>query len=109
GVVAWPLVLLWAPLRHRGDADRGGRRRLPLRRSLVYRAELAARGDGLSAAHAGAVRRRARALRRALAVPVVHLSRPRDRGGGGGPAGGAAGCGGVGPPHKAPASRLRCV
>ena len=43
-----------------------------------------------AAAHAGALRGVACAVRRAAAVPVAHLHRPRHHGGGAGPAGAAA-------------------
>ncbi len=57
-------VLLRPAVHHRGAADPGVRRRLPLRRGALYRAELAHRRDGLPAAHAGAVRGGARDVRR---------------------------------------------
>src|SRR5262249_32526812 len=79
-------------------------RRLPLRRSSLYRAELAPRRDGFPAAHAGAVRRCARALRRAWAFPVVPVRRTRDLRRGAGPACLAA-HGRLADPHQA--HRLR--
>ncbi len=104
GIAARPVLLLRALVRHRGDADPRFRRRLPLRRGLVYRPELAPRGDGLPAAHAGAIPRGAAHVRRVAAVPVAHLHRPRDLGGGAGPAG-TAPDGGRPNPHQA--HRLR--
>ena len=52
----------------------------------LYRAEPALRRGRSAAAHAGAVPGRARAVRRAAALPDAHLHRARDHGGGAGPA-----------------------
>src|SRR6516162_8334462 len=86
GSAARPVFLLRPAVRHRGDAHSRFRRRLPLRRSPLYRAELAARRDGFPAAHAGTLRSCARALRRARALPVVHVRRTRHLRRGAGPA-----------------------
>ena len=86
GISARLVVLLRLAVRHRGDAHPRVRRRLPLRRSALYRTELASRRDGFPAAHAGAVYRCAHAVRRARALPVVHIHRPRDQGRGARPA-----------------------
>src|SRR6516164_9629910 len=86
GSAARPVFLLRPAVRHRGDAHSRFRRRLPLRRSPLYRAELAPRRDGFPAAHAGALRGCTRALRRARALPVVYVRRTRDLRRGSGPA-----------------------
>ena len=57
GGAARPRLLLRPPVHHRGRADPGVRRRLPLRRGRLHRADLAHRLRRFAAAHAGAVRR----------------------------------------------------
>ena len=65
GIAARPCVLLRPAVRHRGVADPGVRRRLPLRRSRLYRAQHPYRNCRPAAAHAGAVPGGAGAVQRA--------------------------------------------
>ena len=97
---ARPRVLLRPAVHHRGRAGAGVRRRLPAGRGALYRAQPASRRRRSAAAAAGAVPGRAGDGRRPAAVHVAHLHRPRDPGGGAGPAGAAAD-GGQPDPHQA--------
>ena len=87
---ARPGVLLRPAVHHRGHARAGVRRGLPPGRGTLYRAQPASRRDRSAAAPAGALPGRAGDGRRAATVHVAHFPRPRDPGGGAGPAGAAA-------------------
>ena len=87
GSAARPRVLLRHPVHHRGRADPRVRRRLPLRRRRLYRADAAVRLRRPALPHAGSLRALARDVRGAAALSVAHLHRARHHGGGAGSAG----------------------
>src|ERR1700722_1278558 len=90
GIAARTGLLLRSAVHHRSLSRALFRRRLPLRRSALYRADLASGRGRHAAAHAGAVRGVAVADRRAATRAHPHLHRPRHHGGGAGSIGVAA-------------------
>ena len=104
GGAARSRLLLRPAVHHRGGADPGVRRRLPLRAGALYRADLAHRLCRFPAAHAGAVRGLRAARHRLAALLDANLHGPRRHGRGAGPAG-AAIAGGRPDPRQA--HRLR--
>ena len=72
GGAARPRLLLRPAVHHRGGADPGVRRRLPLRRGRLHRPDLAPRLPRFPAADAGALRRLGAAGRRRCSSILTH-------------------------------------
>ena len=106
GIAARARLLLRPAVRHRGRAEPGLRRRLPLGQRALYRRQRPPRRHGVSAAHAGALPGVAGDVCRLADLSVAHLHRPRGDGGVAGPAG-AATDGGQSDAHQA--DRLRHI